>query len=75
MDELHASIAAHLRAQRRQRAETGAREERILALWYARSGVPHCKICGAAVDDDDQGLYNLDDMRRVRECHLHYVPF
>ena len=75
MEELHAAIAAHLRSQRGQRAETGARDERTLAIWYARSGVPRCKICGAAVDDDDQGLYNLDDMRRLRECHLHYVPF
>ncbi len=43
MGELHAAITAHLRGQRRQRAETGDREERILALWYARSGVPHCR--------------------------------
>jgi len=75
MDELHAAIAAPLRAQRRQLAETGEREAAILNIWHDRCAVPRCKICGAAVDDDDNGLYNLEDMRAVRECALHYTPF
>lgn len=73
MEELHAAIAAHLRAQRERRV--GALEERILALWHDQWDVPRCKVCGAAVDDDDNGLYNLEDMRKVRECALHYTPF
>jgi len=75
VEELHAAIVAHLRAQRRQFAATGERESAILGIWRERCAVPRCKICGAAVDDDDGGLYNLADMQRLRECHLHYAPF
>lgn len=75
MDELHASIAAHLRRQRQVRAMLRRHEEHILGLWRERCAAPRCKICGAAVDDDDNRLYNLDDMQAVRECALHYTPF
>lgn len=75
MDELHAAIAVHLRAQRHQRAATGECESAILGIWRERCAVPRCKVCGAAIDDDDDGLYNLTDMRQVRECALHYTPF
>ncbi len=75
MDELHASIAAHLRAQRRQLAATGERESAILGIWRERCATPRCKICGAAVDDDDGGLYNLKDMQVRRQCAEHYCPF
>lgn len=75
MEELHNAIAAHLRSQRRQLAEAGERDERILGLWRERCAVPRCKVCGAAIEDDDDGLYNLADMRQVRECVLHYTPF
>jgi len=47
MDELHASITAHLRAQRRQFAATGERESAILGIWRERCATPRCKICGA----------------------------
>jgi len=75
VEDLHAAIAAYLRAQRRQLAETGERESAILGIWRERCAVPRCKICGAPVDDDDDELYNLADMQRLRECHLHYAPF
>jgi len=39
VEELHAAIVAHLRAQRRQLAETGERESAIMASWYERAGV------------------------------------
>ena len=85
MEELHAAIAAHLRRQRRTAevrrplADTErhytqlARDAQILAIWCERRTVPHCIFCGRPVDDDD-GLYNLDDMRKVRECALHHTP-
>lgn len=67
MDDLHAAIAAYLHRQRRARALLRQHEE--------RHGPPRCKVCGAVVDDDEGGLYNLEDMRVVRECRAHYVPF
>lgn len=75
MEELHAAIAAHLRAQRRQLAEAGERETAILNIWQDRCMVPRCKVCGAAIEDDDGGLFDLSDMQKVRECALHYTPF
>lgn len=75
MEELHAAIAAHLRRQREVQAMMGRHEEHILGLWRERCAVPRCKVCGAAIEDDDDGLYNLADMRQVRECHLHYASF
>ncbi len=75
MDELHAAIAAHLSAQRCRLAATAARDSMILAIWYERSGVPHCHYYGKPINDDDGGLYNLAAMQRVRECALHYAPF
>ena len=73
MDELHAAIAAHLRAQRQRRV--CALEERMLAIWHDQWAVPRCKVGGAAIDDDDGGLYSLADMRQFRECALHHTPF
>ncbi len=75
MEELHAAIAAHLCAQRRQRAETGEREAAILGIWRDPSVILWFKICGAAIDDDDGGLYTLADMRQMRECRDHYISF
>lgn len=74
MEALHVAVAAYLRAQRRQLAPR-ADEAQILAIWRERCAVPRCRVCGAPVDDDDDGLYNLDDMQRVRECEEHYSPF
>jgi hypothetical protein len=37
--------------------------------------VPACHVCGAPIDDDEGGLYNLDDMRERRECRDHCCPF
>lgn len=59
MDELHAIIAGHLRAQRQRKAVTREGEAAILGIWRERCAVPRCKVCGAPVDDDDGGLYNL----------------
>lgn len=74
MDELHAAIAAHLRAQ--HRGFVYARHEAaVMGLWRERCATPRCKICGAAIDDDDGGLYDLADLRQVRECALHHTPF
>jgi len=39
VEELHAAIVAHLRAQRRQLAETGERESAIMARSYQLAGV------------------------------------
>ena len=75
MEDLHATIAAHLRCQRRQVAEDRQRHDRILALWRERCDVPRCKVCGAAIDDDDGGLYSLAELRQFRECALHHTPF
>ncbi|HEY8599285.1 MAG TPA: hypothetical protein VIL85_12690, partial [Thermomicrobiales bacterium] len=63
MEELHAAVAAHLRGQRRQIAETGESEAAILNIWQDRYMAPRCKVCGASVDDDQGGFYNLADMR------------
>jgi hypothetical protein len=68
---LHAAIADYLARQRRHQE----RERRILAIWHERDIVPRCQVCGAPVDNDDDGLYNLTDMQMVRQCHLHYTPF
>lgn len=75
MEELHAAIAAHPRAQRRHLTAAGERESAILALWYERAGVPRCRYCGKPITDDEGGLYNLADMRQVRECASHYTPY
>ena len=75
MDEMHAAIAAHLRAQRQRGEVTRESEAAILGIWRERCAVPRCKVCGAPVDDDDSGLFNLADMQKVRECALHYTPF
>lgn len=72
MDELHAAIADYLRAQRRVLTLD---EAKILNIWRERGEVPRCKVCGALIDDDDNGLFNLDDMMIVRQCNLHYTPF
>lgn len=74
MDELHATFATHLRAQRRHLAETGERDERILAIWRERSGVPHCRYCGKpiAVGDD---IWEVEDPRQARACSDYYRPF
>ncbi len=75
MEELHAVIADFLRIQRRQRAETNEREAAILNIWHDPYAVRKCKICGAAIDDDDSGLYTLADMQVVRESRDHSTPF
>ncbi len=86
MEELHATIAAYLRAQRRtaevrrpladaERHYTQlARDAQILAIWRERRTVPHCIVCGRPVDDDG-GLFNLADMQMRRQCADHYAPF
>lgn len=74
MEELHAAIAAHLRAQRRQLAETGERDEQILAIWYERAGVPHCRYCGKAIVAGDDA-FDVETMRAARACVDHFAPF
>lgn len=75
VEELHATIAAYLRGQRQRSAVTREGEGAILGIWRERCAVPRCKVCGAPVDDDDGGLYNLQDMRQMRQCARHYIPF
>jgi len=75
VEELHAAIAAHLRRQRQVQAMMRRHEEHVLGLWRERCAVPRCKVCGATVDDDDGGLYNLADMQLRRQCAAHYCPF
>lgn len=74
MAELHAALAAHLRAQRRQFAETGERDERILALWYERAGVPHCRYCGKAITAGDDA-FDVEQLRAARAGVDHFAPF
>ncbi len=74
MDELHAAIAAHLRAQRRQLAETGAREAAILGIWRDRVGVPCCRYCGKPITAGDDA-FDVEQMRAARACVDHYAPF
>ncbi len=74
MEELHAAIAAHLRAQRRHLTETGERESAILALWYERAGVPRCRYCGKAIIEGDDAC-DVEQMRAARACVDHYAPF
>lgn len=56
-------------------AERRRRRPRRPAPGEPIAGVPTCKVCGAPIDDDEGGLYNIDDMRDVRECRAHYCPF
>ncbi len=74
MDELHAAIAAHLRAQRRQPAATGEREAAILNIWYERAGVLHCRYCGKPITAGDDA-FDVEQMRAARACVDHYAPF
>jgi hypothetical protein len=56
--------------------EPPSREEAaILSIGHERAGIPVCRVCGAPVDNDEGGLYNLDDMQMRRECRDHYCPF
>ncbi len=75
MEELHAAIAAYLRAQHRHLAEAGDRESAVLLIWQDRYAIPQCKVCGVAIDSDEGVLDNLANMLAVRECRDHYVPF
>jgi len=74
VDELHAAIAAHLRAQRRQLAATGERDERILALWRERCAVPHCRYCGKPITVGDDA-FDVEQLRAARACVDHFAPF
>jgi hypothetical protein len=75
MEELHAAIAAYLRAQRGLLGATSQRETAILNIWHDRYMPPRCRVCGVTIDSDEDGLYNLADMLTVRECRNHYTPF
>jgi len=74
VEELHAAIAAHLRAQRRQFAETGEREAGILAIWRERCAVPRCRYCGKPIAEGDEA-FDVELMRQARACVDHYAPF
>ncbi len=79
MDELHTTIAAYLRGQRRttevrRPLAEAEREATILGIWRERRTVPRCQVCGLPVDDDG-GLFNLQDMQRRRQCVECYCPF
>ncbi len=75
MDDLHAAVKTYLRAQRRQLAEAGEREAAILNIWRDRYAIPRCNVCGAAIDSDEGGLYNLATMRDGCRCLVHHAPF
>ncbi len=74
MEELHAAIVAHLRAQRRQLAETGERESAILGIWRERCAVPRCRYCGKPITAGDDA-FDVEQMRAARACVDHYAPF
>lgn len=73
MDELHAAIAAHLRLHR-QFVPDPARDERILAIWHERAGVPRCRYCGKAITAGDDA-FDVEQMRAARACIDHFAPF
>jgi len=74
MEELHAAIADHLRAQRPQLAETGEREAAILDLWRERCAVPRCRYCGKPITAGDDA-FDVEQMRAARACVNHFAPF
>ncbi len=85
-EDLHAAIAAHLRAQRRtaevrrpladaERHYTQlARDAQILAIWRDRVGVPCCRYCGKPITESDDA-FDVEQMRAARACVDHYAPF
>jgi hypothetical protein len=75
VEELHAAIAAYLRAQRGPLGATDRRDAAILNIRHDGTAVPRCGICGAAISDDEGGLYNLMNMRDEHRCADHYIPF
>ncbi len=74
MEELHASIAAHLRRQRQVRAMMRRHEEHVLGIWRERAGVPHCRYCGKPIEAGDD-IWDVEDLRQARACVDHYAPF
>jgi len=76
VEELHASIAAYLRAQRQRdkAAQLSRVESAILAIWYERSGVPHCRYCGKPIEAGDD-IWDVEYLRQARACGDHYAPF
>lgn len=74
MDDLHAAIAAHLRARRRQAAEPHQRDDRILARWYERCETPRCRYCGKPITEGDD-LWDVEYRRQARACADHYALF
>lgn len=72
MDELHATIAAYLRAQRP--STKNECEATILALWWDRCDVPCCRFCGRAIMDGDE-LIPVAQLRAARVCVEHAGAF
>ncbi len=72
MEELHAAIAAYLRAH--HDATKAERVRQLFGYREGRSPAPRCLVCGCLVDDDG-GLFNLADMQLRRQCAEHYCPF
>jgi len=71
VDELHAAIVAHLRAQRRHLAATGDRESAIMAIWRERGPVPHCRYCGTPIGDRDV-WFPVEELLLARACAAHH---
>ena len=74
MNALPALTTIATDAVRRQFAETDERDERILAIWYERAGVPHCRYCGKPITEGDDA-FDVEQMRAARACVDHYAPF
>jgi hypothetical protein len=72
VEELHAAIAAHLRAERQRRV--CAIEEPILATWRERWDVLRCRYCGKSIAEGDD-LWDVEYLRQARACADHYAPF
>lgn len=85
-NELHAAIAAYLRAQPRPLMDeefdatphvgglVRYSEERILAIWHERVGVPYCRYCGKPITEGDDA-FDVEQMRAARACVDHFAPF
>ncbi len=86
MEQLHATIAAYLRGQRRtaevrrparepERPPSDAAHARqLFGYTEGRFPAPRCQVCGRPVDDDG-GLFDLGEMQRRRQCAEHYTLF
>ncbi len=74
MDELHAAIAAYLHRAARVQSLKRRHEAAIMAIWYERAAVPHCRYCGKPIIEGDDA-FDVEQMRAARACVNHLAAF